>query len=199
MIMLLVVVLGALPMPLFGGRASRLGDIPVRATGLLFLSIGTQVVITTVSVPSAVGQALHIGTYLVVIPFLWVNRGLPGLWVVFAGAVANMAAIFANGGVMPASPAAVRLAGLDLGAGFENSAPMDDARLWFLGDVFAVPAWVPLANVFSIGDVVIVAGALILIYRSCGASWSRRAAVDTGSGPDGPGRPRAGRSTAGRS
>ena len=50
---------------------------------------------------------------------------------------------------------------------FENSAPVDDAHLAFLGDVFAVPAGWPLANVFSIGDVLIVIGAVALVHGAC--------------------------------
>lgn len=174
MIMLAVLILGLVPMPMLGGRFARLGDLRVRLAGLLFLSIATQVVITSLAVPLGVGRWLHMGTYVVVIPFLWLNRRLPGLVVLFLGAAMNMAAIFSNGGVMPASPGAVELAGIEESETFENSAPVDGARLWFLGDVFAVPEPLPLANVFSVGDVLIVAGALVLVYRTCGASWPGR-------------------------
>ena len=174
MIMLAVLVLGLVPMPLLGGRIGRLGELRVRAAGLLFLSIGAQVAITSVEVPVTAGRWLHMATYVVVIPFLWLNRRVPGLVVLFVGAAMNMAAIFANGGVMPASPEAVELAGIEHSEAFENSAPVDGARLEYLGDVFAVPEPVPLANVFSVGDVLIVAGALVLVYRTCGASLPGR-------------------------
>lgn len=196
MIMLAAVVLGLLPLPLFGGRITGLAQLRLRAAGLVFVAIGTQVLITSVVHPPAgVGRWLHVATYLAVLPVFWLNRRLPGLCIVFAGAAMNMAAIFANGGVMPASLAAIRAAGIDHGAAFENSAPVDGARLWFLGDVLAVPEPAPLANVFSVGDVVIVFGALVLSYRACGATWpssvSRR---DRRPGPGplggaGPGRP----------
>jgi purine nucleosidase/pyrimidine-specific ribonucleoside hydrolase len=38
--------------------------------------------------------------------------------------------------------------------------------LWFLGDVFAVPAAVPLANVFSIGDVLIALGGAWFVWAA---------------------------------
>jgi hypothetical protein len=50
---------------------------------------------------------------------------------------------------------------------FKNSSALSDPRLLFLGDIFAVPAGWPLANVFSIGDVMIVVGGTYLAHRWC--------------------------------
>jgi hypothetical protein len=49
-------------------------------------------------------------------------------------------------------------------------------RLSFLGDIFAVPRELPFANVFSIGDVLIAAGAIVVIHALCRPS--RLAAPD---------------------
>ncbi len=48
---------------------------------------------------------------------------------------------------------------------FSNSAIATGATtLGFLGDIFALPRWLPLANIFSIGDVLIgVGGAWFVI------------------------------------
>ena len=35
--------------------------------------------------------------------------------------------------------------------------------LWFLGDVFNTPAWFPLANVFSIGDLTLMIGMILFL------------------------------------
>jgi hypothetical protein len=43
-----------------------------------------------------------------------------------------------------------------------NSVAAPDPRLDWLVDRWAAPEWVPLANVFSVGDVVIALGALTL-------------------------------------
>ena len=46
-----------------------------------------------------------------------------------------------------------RTAGLDVRSGeFANSDLVENAHLAFLGDVFAIPAGWPGANVFSVGD-----------------------------------------------
>ena len=70
-----------------------------------------------------------------------------------------MAAIAANGGVIPASPAALVTAGRAVSqAGFRNSAPLADPNLAFLGDIFALPPPFPFHNVFSVGDLCIALG-----------------------------------------
>jgi len=53
-----------------------------------------------------------------------------------------------------------------------------DPHLPWLGDTFAIPSGVPLANVFSVGDIVLVLGVLVLLHVTCetapGAPLSRR-------------------------
>jgi multisubunit Na+/H+ antiporter MnhE subunit len=38
-----------------------------------------------------------------------------------------------------------------------------DPLLWPLTDIFALPAWLPFANVYSVGDVLIGAGVVTVI------------------------------------
>jgi hypothetical protein len=82
---------------------------------------------------------------------------------VVVGTVSNLAAIVANGGIMPADRGAATLAGIEHGPGFSNSAIVDSPALQPLTDIFALPAAIPLANVFSIGDVLIGLGIAIAI------------------------------------
>jgi uncharacterized protein DUF5317 len=111
-------------------------------------------------------KPVHIATYAALAVVMWSNRRLPGLKLIAAGAAANAAAITANGGVMPASAAALARAGMppDKGAEFANSAALADAKLSWLGDVFAVPASWPLSNVFSLGDLLIAIGLTITLH-----------------------------------
>lgn len=151
---------------------------------LLAVALGLQVLVIQVvpdALPGGVAAALHVVSYVAALAFVVTNRRYRGLLVVGLGGALNLVAIAANDGVMPASESAVEAAGLDHGAGsetsseqgFENSAPVDDADLWFLGDVFAVPEPLPLANVFSVGDVVVVAGAGLLVHESTRAARRR--------------------------
>ena len=54
-------------------------------------------------------------------------------------------------------------AGLDPLDGFSNSAVLEDPALAPLTDIFALPAWLPFSNVFSIGDVLIALGIVLVI------------------------------------
>jgi hypothetical protein len=53
---------------------------------------------------------------------------------------------------------------------------LPDPRLAFLGDVFAIPRGWPLANVFSVGDVLIAVGVVVAVHGICGSRppWRRR-------------------------
>jgi hypothetical protein len=64
---------------------------------------------------------------------------------------------------MPTTEAALAAAGLTPEDGFSNSAVIDDPSLALLTDIFALPPWVPFANVFSIGDVLIGLGVIVVI------------------------------------
>jgi hypothetical protein len=100
---------------------------------------------------------------------------MPGMIVVALGAFANVTAIAANGGVMPASPHALAVAGRS-GASehFANSTAVSHPHLAFLGDVFAIPARFPLANVFSIGDVLLLIGGAMTVHVVCRSRLARR-------------------------
>jgi hypothetical protein len=158
---------------LTGGRLGRMAEVRVRWFPLVLAALAVQIVIIEV-VPHWPGALLavgHLGSYVMAAAFVVLNWRIPGLVIIGAGGMSNFVAIAANGGVMPASPAAVAMAGHTPAPGlFENSAVIEGARLWFLGDVFAIPAGWPFANVFSVGDVLIVVGAFIALHRICG-TW----------------------------
>ncbi len=146
--------------PLTGGDLSRLTALRWRRWWLVLLALAVQLVVlelSGLSEPLAAGA--HVASYGLAFLFVWSNRGTHGLGLLALGAGANGLTILLNAGTLPSSEAARRLAGLDEVRGFTNSGVVADPVLAFLGDNYAVPAWVPLANVFSIGDVLIVLGA----------------------------------------
>jgi hypothetical protein len=165
-----------LSVPLAGGRLSRLADLEFRSGWLAVGALVVQILIISILPGGARGldEEVHLASYLLLGAFLVVNRHIPGLVVVAAGGALNFAAILANGGVMPADPDAVAAAGIPLNATeFANSAPAGDAPLGFLGDIFHTPGWLPIHNVFSVGDLVIVTGAFLLLHRACGTPLGR--------------------------
>lgn len=173
MILLAVLVLAVLLVPLTGASLGRLADIDLKHLWAIVVALGLQILIISV-IPDrfeGVHVPLHFLSYAFAALFVWANRSIPGMVVIAVGALCNLVAIAANGGVMPATASALSSAGLDTKAGeFANSTTVADPKLQFLGDVFAIPDSVPvLDNVFSIGDILIAIGIMWLILGVCGS------------------------------
>ena len=160
-----IVVLGAT-----GSDLRRLATLEIHGAWLVWLALGTQVVGLTVfghALGDDAAEMVHVGTYAAAASFVAVNVHIPGVALMGLGGGLNLVAILANGGVMPASARAWERAGRGDGVGFANSVPVSDPKLLLLGDVFAIPHHLPLSNVFSIGDVILVVGLLWMVRRCC--------------------------------
>jgi hypothetical protein len=171
-----VAALAAVLIPLLlGGRVSHLASVPFRHVTSIVAALAVQIVIIELLAgPHPVMQIAHIGTYAVAGWFLVANRRIPGLWLVGTGAGLNGVAIAVNGGTLPARLGALQTAGIHLSdAQFTNSGLVAHPRLAFLGDIFAIPAGLPLANVFSIGDILIVLGTGWTAWALLGTHWTR--------------------------
>jgi hypothetical protein len=167
--------------PLARGRLSAIGELDLRMPGLGVAGILAQVLIVSI-VPVGLAAAahwLHLLSYALLGGFAWVNRRIPGVPLIMLGGLLNVIAISANGGVMPLDPALVVHASQEGGHGFVNSGVVAEPRLLFLGDIFATPRDWPMANVYSIGDFVILTGVVVLLHRVSGsrllAWWPPRA------------------------
>lgn len=164
MILIVIAVLCIVTVPLTGGSLRRLANLKLRWIWLAPAALGLQVLIITIAPGGnmTLHALVHVGTYVLIGLFLWMNRTVAGAPVIGLGALANTTAIVANSGVMPASAAAQRLAGLTQGAGFHNSAALLHPHLLWLGDIIPVPG--PLPNVLSPGDCLIFVGMLVLLH-----------------------------------
>lgn len=172
MFLIAVLVLAVVTVPLFGGRLGRLADLEIRALWAVAAAIGIQFAIISVFPDSFENLQVpfHFVSYAFAAVFVWTNRHIPGMLIVGLGAAFNLVAITANGGVMPASPRALEIAGVVQTKGFVNSTALEEPKLQFLGDIFAIPDSVPiLDNVFSIGDVIIAIGIVALVHGVCGS------------------------------
>jgi hypothetical protein len=184
-ILVVAMLLVVLSVPLTGGDLRKLRYLRVRGIGFVFAAIGLQLVVTTVAskvLPATLAEGLHLVSYALAVAFLVVNRRITGWWILSLGGGLNLLAIAANHGVMPATNAALHLAGRDVVTeGFSNSNAVAHARFAFLGDVFAVPKGVPLANVFSVGDVLLVVGIGVILHAAARYSvWSKAGRVLAG-------------------
>ena len=176
MLFLAVLVAALLAVRLAGGRFEQLATLSLRGWELVVAALLVQILTISVLVdpPHLLATSLHLLSYVLAGAFLWRNRAVPGLLVAAGGGALNLLAIAANGGVMPASAQALRSAGLATdGPHFVNSTVVADPQLAFLGDVFAVPAAAgQLANVFSVGDLVLAFGAVYVVHAAAGCRWT---------------------------
>jgi hypothetical protein len=166
MFMAYAIVIGLLVGWLLGGSLANLGTLRVRWAPLAVVGLLSQVVLFLGPVAERVGDLgmpIYVGSTALVLVVVVRNIRLPGLVLVAAGGISNLLAIVANGGYMPASPAALAILGKGVNAGYSNSALVDSPSLAPLTDIFALPPLLPFANVFRIGDVLISIGVAVVI------------------------------------
>ncbi len=194
MLVLTFALLAIVAVPLTGGRLSRLAGLRWRAWWLLPVTFAVQVAVLEVpGLPPGAAAGVHTASYALAGVFVAVNLHVPGLWFLALGAASNGITIGLNGGTLPSTAAARESAGISTETTFVNSGSVEDPVLGFLGDVFAVPAALPLANVFSLGDVIIAGGAFwVLLAAGHQRAWevgtvragAHRAAASWRSVPD---------------
>jgi hypothetical protein len=163
--------LWAIPIGILAGLAARgrleaLTDLHFRWGWLAVAGLVVQIVLFTQTGSDLAGgfePALYVVSTVAVFAAVLRNVRMPGMVVVALGSISNLAAIVANGGAMPADPAALALAGLDGPGTHTNSVVLADPALRPLTDILAIPASWPLANVFSVGDVLIGVGIVAVI------------------------------------
>jgi hypothetical protein len=152
-----------------GGSPSRLADLRFRWAPLIALGMAGQLLLFSTPVGGALGDAApaaYVASNVIVLVAVWRNLAIPGLPLVLIGGAANLITIVANGGYMPVSPEAVAAMGRLPKEGYSNSRLVDGVVLGPLTDIFAMPTWIPLANVFSIGDALIGIGAAIAVVAA---------------------------------
>jgi hypothetical protein len=184
MFLLYAVVVGLLFGLALRGRPSGLASLDFRWAPLAIAGFAVQIALFSAPISERVGDlgpAIYVASTGVVLLVVLRNIRITGLAVVALGAASNLAAIIANGGYMPASPSAAAAAGRSVASTYSNSAIIGDPALAPLTDIFALPRWLPLSNVFSIGDVLIGLGIVVAIVVAMRSG--RRAAGAPGNLP----------------
>ncbi|MFQ5594313.1 MAG: DUF5317 family protein [Anaerolineae bacterium] len=160
-----------------GGRLTRLAHVTFRHAYLVLLSLGLQVIIFS-PLAAMLGvqpwtRPLYVASMVILAGWFALNFRLPGMLLIGLGLLLNLAAIASNGGYMPASPSALERAGMtsrltNLEEAVHNNSVIaaEDTHLYYLSDIFAIPKEIPLANVFSVGDVLIALGAIYFLQRT---------------------------------
>jgi uncharacterized protein DUF5317 len=163
-----------------GGRLEGLSRIKFRGAWVFLVGLAVQLVLFSDQVTGwigSLGPPVYVVSTAAVALVIAANWRITGMPVVLVGAISNLAAIVANGGYMPASAGALAAFGRPLKDGYSNSAFVVEPQLAFITDIFAMPAWMPWANVFSVGDVLIGAGVALVIVAAMRSTPGERLAV----------------------
>ncbi len=182
MVLLVSVVLG-----LTGGflraklNSRKYQAVDIRFVGLVFLAYIPQFLAfhlpaTRSRIPDGWIPFIQIGSQAILLVFAWMNRKLPGFWLLALGLLANFMAIVLNGGMMPLQPQVARQLvlpgsesmlkeGYRVGFGKDILLSREDTKLWFLGDIFLLPSFFNYPLAFSIGDILISTGAFWLLWQ----------------------------------
>lgn len=176
-----------------GGQLRQLQSFSLRAPLIVGAAFLIQAGLIYVPAVESIGNsgrvALLVFSYLLAGWFVWLNRRLPGMWLMGAGLWLNALVMLANGGYMPITYEALAAAGrLRLASSAETGTvvmsskdillPFAETRLALLSDVFVIPPPFPFSGVFSVGDVLIALGLFRLTPFAFGVG---RGALHTGS------------------
>lgn len=179
MIILVVLALSIIIALVRGGKLGNLANLNLRWRGVILIGFLIQVLIFSSywqekSETRSITQLGYVTALMLLLVALIHNYRLPGIPLITLGFFFNFVAIVLNGGYMPASPAAMQTAGLPVllpGQVSSNSIGMgSETVLFFLSDIFAIPHGFIFPNVFSVGDVLIAIGAVILTQKTLVAS-----------------------------
>lgn len=163
---------------LLKGKLSNLANLNFRGLALLVSSFLLRFIVfresfLTSQLAPQLGSPLYNLSNLLALAFLILNLNQKEIKIILAGALSNSLAIFLNGGKMPASFEALKQVHQeDLAIKISHypwyplSLVNPQTKLWYLGDVipFRFPLK-PLQAAISVGDILILAGLLVLIIK----------------------------------
>jgi hypothetical protein len=190
MILAAAVALGlAVSLARHGSRAfGQIAAIRLRSAWLAILALALQLPLLRASAGAIEDLRPHrvllLLSYLLLLLFVWRNRRRGAILIVGVGLVCNLLVILTNRGFMPITPqilvrinptdsAQQWLEGTHYGYSKDIILAQEDTRLWLLSDVLAVPPPFPWPTAFSVGDLILAAGIVVLLAAP-EWDWERR-------------------------
>lgn len=161
-------------------KRRKLKHIDLRWEWLVFISVLPQVLIFYLPgsgryINETIVPFILIGSMAGLIVFTIVNLQYASFWLIGSGLLSNFLAIVTNHGWMPISPETLHTLhpefpqsaweiGERLGNTKDRIMESSSTNLPILSDTFAVPTWISFKFAFSIGDVVLSIGIILLLW-----------------------------------
>ena len=149
----------------------------IRFGWVVLLALLLQIIVIFVGFGEAavLRRFIFSSSYVLLLAFVTLNRRRIGFLVIGAGMLLNFLAIVSNGGLMPVTPAdaeqagmGYKIEGVKLGEAIPRSKNVlletSDTHLRWLSDRFTWISDSPFA-VFSVGDIVLAAGLVVLLVE----------------------------------
>jgi hypothetical protein len=158
----------------------QLKTIKLKHSWLVFAAVLPQVMAFQISaigrqVPESMASIILVTSQALLLAFAAINLRQPGVWALGTGLATNFLAIISNGGWMPINPDTVHrilpslpdgvvLSGRRLGFTKDWIFETSEIKFPWLSDRFTLPSWISHRVAFSIGDVLIAIGAVLLLW-----------------------------------
>lgn len=157
-----------------GGKISRLGQLDLRGFWLVPLALAIQggvywAAVREVGVgPGWLSPVLDTGSYFLLLIFTLRNSSLPGMRWLTLGILLNTFVIALNEGVMPVDPSFLSEGSRNalLGGQGTHGLMTSTTRMNLLADRFYLEILGMNKQVFSVGDVLIDIGSMLLIFKT---------------------------------
>jgi hypothetical protein len=150
------------------GKLKNLENIDFHGVWLIIVSFLIEFTIVVlvkknIIIAGTITFVFNLIMYVLLLIFIYLNRRSIYILIMGIGFLLNAAAIFLNGGTMPVSLSAAKVANLTQNVSTEGlyTAIGENTKLWFLGDI--IPVNFIRHFVISIGDVLICIGLMLFI------------------------------------
>jgi len=150
----------------------RFPDVELRIAGVVPVALAIQLIAIFGDLGSddLFRRILFIASYLLLIVFVFANVRRPSIALFGVGVLLNFLPIIANGGLMPITPETLQKTGdvpedARIGEWVRDTKDVllerDEVHLYFFSD--RLTSDLSLARAFSVGDLVLISGAIFLL------------------------------------
>jgi len=161
-----------------GGKFIRIKNLNFKKLSPIIIALVVQYLVLIFSdkdlkVIGNYVEEIYLVSFILIFIGLIINMNIPSLWIVFVGSISNFIVFLMNGMKIPVSLDALKIAGMNstiklmengqykLYDAISNGTDYD-----ILGKIVAIDNILPLAGVFSVGDILITMGLFVFIESS---------------------------------